>query len=161
MLVSTVTAITPVRRRLRRALHRRAQHLAAAHGVHREQLGAEPRRRGGGAAHGVRDVVELEIEEHAAPALAQRAHRFGTGGGEQLEADLGDLGPRAEALVERQRLLQRAHVVCDRDFGHAWLAADAGSAPARQPRHSAMLRTPRAVSSARISSSTSSGARGA
>src|SRR5439155_2699547 len=124
-----------------------------------------------------RNVVQLEIEEHAPAALAERAHHVRSGGGEQLETDLGQLGPRPERLVERERALELRHVERDRDLGngphrlihrgHAsslrppWSArpstvASRSSSPARQ---SSRRFTPWATRNAVISSRTSAAPR--
>ena len=69
-LVSTVTArIFGRRRRSRRQTRATSargplHHLEAARGVHVEEPDAEPRRLDAGARDRVRDVVELEVEEH-------------------------------------------------------------------------------------------------
>ena len=55
-------------------LARGRQHRRAAGRMHVQHPDAEARRRGAGLRHGVRDVVELEIEEHAKAALDACAH---------------------------------------------------------------------------------------
>ena len=60
------------------------QHLDATRGMHGQQVGPQLRRLGSGAAHSVRDIVQLEVEEHAPAAPGQSAHGFRARGGEQL-----------------------------------------------------------------------------
>ena len=63
---------------------RRPDHLLAAGRMHGEELGAEASRRRRRALDRVRDVVKLEIEEHAPAPRAERPHRVGTRRGEEL-----------------------------------------------------------------------------
>ena len=75
MLVSTVTAITfarsPPAAAASTPLARRGHHGAGTQAVDGEQVGAGARRGLGGAAHLVRDIVELEVQKHLEPALAE------------------------------------------------------------------------------------------
>src|SRR5205823_1712101 len=77
-----------------RALH----HLEAARGVEIEEADAEPRRLDAGARHGVRDVVELEVEEHVHPVAVDHAHDLGARMEEELLAHLED----ADVLGEQR-----------------------------------------------------------
>ena len=83
-----------------------------------EQARAE--RRGGArrAAHGRRDVVELEVEEHVAAGLAQPAHDPGPLGREELAADLVEAAGLAELLdqtasVRAEEVLHEDALVAD------------------------------------------------
>src|SRR2546422_1048358 len=77
-----------------RALH----HLEAARSVEIEEADAEPRRLDAGARHGVRDVVELEIQEHVHPVAVDHAHDLGTRVEEELLPDLEDADVLGEEL---------------------------------------------------------------
>ena len=83
-------------RRPRDRVARCGEHRRAAGGMHVDHPDAEPRRRRAGLRHGIRDVVKLEIEEHAKAAADELAHQAGFGDGEQLLADLD----RAQRRVE-------------------------------------------------------------
>ncbi len=71
------------------------EHGRAASGVDGEELGADGGDGTNGAGDGVRDVVELEVEEDGAAAMAQFADDGGAFGDEELEADLE---PAAEVV---------------------------------------------------------------
>ena len=76
----------------------------AARRVHVDHPRAEPRRRRDRAGDGVRDVVELQVEEDAI-AAARRASRTiaGPSRGEQLVADLEAADGAAQRVGERER----------------------------------------------------------
>ena len=77
---------------------------------------AEAGRRGAGLCDGVRDVVELEIEEDAKSALDHPANRFRTGDDEQLLADLEPAGRGIEAVGQRERVHRVREIERDDDF---------------------------------------------
>jgi hypothetical protein len=96
----------------RQRAHRGLEHLRAAQRVHGHQRHAEL----GGAAHRarhrIRDVVVLQVEEDLLPARDDLAHEVGSGGGEELVADLEhadlarqavDHGPGAPGVGKVQR----------------------------------------------------------
>ena len=99
--------------RFPRAVGRRAHHGPAARGVHVEHEDAEPHRFAGGSLHGIRDVVELEVEEDLAPALSHRLDRGGADGGEELRADLEATRRAVEGVHERGRAVEGVHVQGD------------------------------------------------
>ena len=72
------------------------RHEEAAGKMNREHADAEPRRLDRGARRGVRDVVQLEIEEDLAAPVEDLAHQGRAAGGEELQADLetARLGPQ-------------------------------------------------------------------
>ena len=54
--------------------------------------------------HRRRDVVELQIEEHAVAEVGERTDRLGPGGTEELEPDLRGAEPRPQQASESDRL---------------------------------------------------------
>ena len=66
-------------------------------------------------ATGVRYVVKLEIEEDLEPEPVQLFQNCGTGGGEQLAADLDPATRRIDSLSHRERLVRRRVVERDQD----------------------------------------------
>ena len=79
-------------------------HPAAAGGVHVDHPRAGRDRRRDGAGDGVRDVVELQIEEHAIAAFGERAHDRRAFGGEELLADLEPADRAAQRVGQRRAL---------------------------------------------------------
>ena len=120
-LVSTVTAtssgrVRPVSAAV--AVDGVARGLRASRGrrrVHVQHPDAEPRRRRARLRDGVRNVVELEIEEHVEAALDHPAHRLGSGDDEQLLADLQPAVVRIEAFGEPERAHRIGEVERDDD----------------------------------------------
>ena len=72
-LVSTVTPAAAAGSASAAASAAAAQHGRAAGGVQRQERGAEPAADAHRAGHRVRDVVQLEVEEHRQPALRRTA----------------------------------------------------------------------------------------
>ncbi len=91
----------------------RPHHGASAGGVDIEHEDAGPRGLAGRARHGIRDVVELEVEEHLGAPLVYRLHRGGPGGGEELRADLVTGDEAVEAIHEGFRLGEALQVQRD------------------------------------------------
>src|SRR5262249_54452389 len=85
----------------------------AARSMHVEHESAEPHRLAGGALHGVRDVVELEIEEDLASALAHGLHGGRPGRGEELRADLEAARRAVEGVHERDGAVEGIDVEGD------------------------------------------------
>ena len=97
----------------RQRAHRRLQHGAPAEAVeggerHAELCGARD-----GSGHGVGDVVELQVEEHALAAPDDLAHELGSRGGEGLAAQLEEAHPAREAVHELARGVGLRHVDSD------------------------------------------------
>ena len=123
--------------RLRRRLGRGARHRQTAARMDVEHEHAVARRLADGRADGVRDVVELEIEEDAKAPLAGELDRGGTGGGEELRADLAAAQDAVQAAEQGVGLVQARDVERDEDsLGGARggrHGTPAGSAPAARP----------------------------
>ena len=96
---------------------RGGHHGRAARRVDVEHPDAEPRRRGTGLRCGVRDVVELEVEEHAEAAADELAHESRVGGREELLADLQRALLRVQARREPERGDRVGEVEGDDDAG--------------------------------------------
>ena len=77
------------------ALLRRSHHVDAAHRVHGQHIGPAAGRGVRGALHLVRNVVELEVEEHLEAALLERVH---DGRAVRVEQRHSHLHPRRLAL---------------------------------------------------------------
>ena len=73
----------------------------------------EPGRLTHGARDGVRDVVELEVEEDLEAALPRVLDRGGAGGGEELRADLAPGGDAAEPVEQAVGVAERLDVERD------------------------------------------------
>ena len=76
------------------------EHGRASGSVNRKQPGPEGRDRANGAGDGVRDVVELEIEEDGEAPAAQFADDGGAFCAEELEADFDPAADSVEAIGE-------------------------------------------------------------
>ena len=116
MLVSTVTAMTSggcppfARGGFARGVARGLHHPRAARRVHVHHPHTE--RSGGshGGRDGVRDVVELQVEENAAAIARERSDDVGAFGGEEAAADLEPADDVAKRMGQRQGLLAVLHV---------------------------------------------------
>lgn len=86
------------------------QHLASAGGVQREHADRERGEGLDGFGDGVRDVVELQIEENVEALVGDSAHVVGTVGGEHLEADLHPADGAAELAKEGRSGFARGNV---------------------------------------------------
>ena len=80
-----------LRRALLGAALARLHHGGAAHGVHGEHVGPAGRRRARRALHLVRDVVELQVEEHVETSALEHLHDGRALGVVQRHADLEPL----------------------------------------------------------------------
>ena len=89
-----------------RCLH----HRVAAARVDVEDVGAEVHQRAEPACHGVRDVVELEVEEDVLALTAQPADDFATDAVEELHADFIVRDAIPELLDEGFDILHRVEV---------------------------------------------------
>ena len=85
------------------ALRGRLHHRHAARGVHVDHPGAGRDRRLDRLRHGVRDVVELEVEEHRGARVGERADERRAFQREQPAADLEAAGERRAARRPAQR----------------------------------------------------------
>src|SRR5688572_8951231 len=95
--------------------------------MHREERGAAAGEVAHRAAHGLRDVVELQVGKDLVSARGKpRDELEGAGAAEELEADLVEARGVAELLDQRARLLGRRHVqgndepLRGGDRGHFW-----------------------------------------
>ena len=79
---------------------------------------AEPRRRRDGAGHSVRDVVELEVEEHAIAARHQFLHEGRAVGREEPAANLETTDPAAQTVREVPGFIDGVDVEGDKEFIH-------------------------------------------
>jgi hypothetical protein len=68
--------------------HSRLEHRSPAARVHRDELRSQRRNPRRGASDGLRNVVKLEIQHHAAPATDEVADDHRALGAEQLESEL-------------------------------------------------------------------------
>ena len=97
---------------------RRAHHRRAAGRVDVDHPDAEPRGRGDRAGDGVRDVVELQVEEHAIAAADQLFDERRAVAGEQPAADLEAADRAAQRVGERARLVGGVDVERDEELIH-------------------------------------------
>src|SRR5262249_15172098 len=63
--------------------------------------------------YGVRNVMELQIEEDAAAGINNFAHKRRTCGHKQLTSDFEHADKVPELFDEIQRLVARTHIQCD------------------------------------------------
>src|SRR6185437_11867725 len=89
------------------------EHRPAAGRVNVEHPYTEARRRGAGAGDGVRNVVELEVEEEAEAASDELAHDLRARSNDELLADLDRAAARVEPRGERERGLRVGKVQRD------------------------------------------------
>ena len=91
-----------------------AHHGAAARGMDVEHEDAQPDGLTRRTLHGVRDVVELEVEKDFAAPLPDRLDRPGSLGREELRADLEARHLAGERIHEAGRAVERVDV--ERDY---------------------------------------------
>ena len=87
-------------------------------GVHVDHPDAEPRRGGHRAGHGIRDVVELQIEKHAVAARHKVVDERRAVAGEEPAADLEPAGDAAKTIGQRERICSGVDVECDEELVH-------------------------------------------
>ena len=89
---------------------RRLHHRPPAEAVHVDERDAEARGARDRAGHGVRDVVELEVEEDLLAACHDLADELGAGGGEDLAAHLEEAHVAGQPLHEGAGGVRLRHV---------------------------------------------------
>jgi len=93
----------------------RLHHLGPARGMAIHDRGAGADRRGGRAAHGIRDVVELQVEENAGPGASDLSHQGRSLGHERFEPQLQETGFRRDTAHHREELGAIGQVQRDRE----------------------------------------------
>jgi len=111
------------------------QHRCPARGVHGEEPDTEPCGRRDGARHRRRDVVVLEIEEHAAPAPPDHLHRRRSDGGEERAPNLEVRDDAGQTFHESLGCRQAGHVESDDQA----VTGQPGSGPIPDPGHAFRL----------------------
>jgi hypothetical protein len=119
-----------------RRLSRGAQHRAPAACMHVQHPHAESGSDSNSVGHRVRDVVVLQIEEHAIATRRERADEGGALGGEEMRVDLESADMSPEPIGDAHRLDGRIEIERHENRVHECSTVASCMLPTRSARRS-------------------------